>query len=153
MKLFSLSTILAIYGSAVATLSVGWHIRRDMRDRGDLRVDFHLLGEDGAWPFIEWRITNHGTRPLALAHVGCVVRKRFSRQLVYLDGMESPNELPCKLDAGQTVVLQTSLRCPDKVRCLAAWDTTGRCYKMPRDRFELVQQDLARQKRIEAGAP
>lgn len=151
MRLPSFSTILALYGSAVATLSVAWHIRRDIRDRGDLRADFHLLGEDGARPFIEWRITNHGTHPLALAHVGCVVQKRLSRQVVYLDGMESHNELPCKLDVGQTVVLQTSLRWPEGTRCLAAWDTKGRCYRMPRDRFELVQRDVARQKRIDAG--
>ncbi|MDO9694394.1 MAG: hypothetical protein Q7W56_06650 [Candidatus Latescibacteria bacterium] len=131
------STIIAIYGAAVATLSVGWHIRRDRQDQGDLRVDFKCLGSEGGEDnhLLLWCITNHGKHPLALAQLGITTRKWLRKNRVLLDERLMIVELPHLIDAGDTYIIETTFWLPPRATGIAAWDTKGRCYKMPHDRF------------------
>ncbi|MBA4377030.1 MAG: hypothetical protein C0401_12785 [Anaerolinea sp.] len=139
------STIIAIYGAAVATMSVGWHIRRDRQDQGDLRVDFKCVGSAGGKDNHQllWCITNHGKHPLALAQLGIITRKWLKKKRILLDERLLLVDLPHLIKAGDSYIIETTLWLPPEATGIAAWDTKGRCYKMPHDRFRWIAASIS----------
>lgn len=125
------STVTAIYAAVVSTVVAAWQIRSGLRDRGELRVRC-LPVYPGQTEFVNvrWEIANHGSRALVLDHVGCVVRRRLRRTVVFFDEEFCSPSLPRQLNPGEVCVLESSSRVPERLTYYAAWDTQGRCYKM-----------------------
>ncbi len=67
---------LALWGAVLSTLSILWNIRRDIRDRGGLRVHCYVgtitygLGAPDPQPKLVYTVTNIGRRAVVLSGIG-----------------------------------------------------------------------------------
>ncbi|GFP30713.1 hypothetical protein HKBW3S34_01633 [Candidatus Hakubella thermalkaliphila] len=66
-------TILAIWGTVLSSVSIGWQMYRDFTNRGRLRVDTYLANiiEEGPGPqdqtvYLAWKVTNTGRKPIII---------------------------------------------------------------------------------------
>ncbi len=76
-----MTTFLAIWGAVVSTIAILWNIRRDLVDRGKVRVVCylgHLRGGDGPpdpRTYLIYNVTNVGRRSVVVTHIGGAIRK------------------------------------------------------------------------------
>jgi hypothetical protein len=71
-----MTTFLAIWGAALSTIAIVWNIRRDLVDRGKLRVICYrgvLRGGEGLpdpKTYLVYNVTNIGRRPIIVTNIG-----------------------------------------------------------------------------------
>ena len=75
-----MTTFLAIWGAVVSTIAILWNIRRDIADRGKVRVLCYLGKVVGDIPpdsrtHLVYNVTNVGRRTVVLTHIGGAIRK------------------------------------------------------------------------------
>jgi hypothetical protein len=76
----TMTAFLAIWGAVVSTIAIMWNIRRDLTDRGRLRVLCYLGKVVGEIPpdhrrHLVYNVTNVGHRAVVVTHVGGAIRK------------------------------------------------------------------------------
>ena len=76
-----MTTFLAIWGAVVSTIAILWNIRRDLSDRGKVRVLCYLgvlRGGDGPpdpRTHLVYHVTNVGRRAVVVTHIGGALAK------------------------------------------------------------------------------
>ena len=76
----TVTLVLAIWGAVLSTIAIGWNIRRDLADRGRLRVLCYLGELKGGIPpddrtCLVFNVTNVGRRTTVVTHIGGALRK------------------------------------------------------------------------------
>jgi hypothetical protein len=137
---------IALYGAVIATGGLLWTIRRDVKDRPHLRVRATVpisdrMGFDIIGDFLQFEVVNAGRRTIHLREVGGrYVDGRAFGLAIRPEG--SPARWPVKLEPTERVLVNTALpEEPRTVRVLAAWDTLGKEYQVPRS---LVAESIQR---------
>lgn len=136
----SLTQILAIYGSLLATLNLGWLIYKEITNRSKLKVICYfgeILG-DPQLSGIQLSIikaTNVGKQPIYLAQFGGGFEK--SHFLI-------PNQnIPRFLNPGeyQSAYIAASEIFNRDIQFLGAWDSMDRIWKVKQSTIELLKRD------------
>jgi hypothetical protein len=72
----SVTTVLAIWGAVLSTVAILWNVRRDVRDRGALRVHAYVgtfldgVGAPDPQPKLVFNVTNVGRRAVVVSCIG-----------------------------------------------------------------------------------
>ena len=141
------TTWLAICGTIMGAVALGWNISRDLRDRAKLVVDAFIgkrvpMGEssrvDALHDEFIMTVTNVGRRSIWVTGWGAVRRKGTEgppgRYVV-------PGALPRVLGEGEYVMEHTtdlSILSPEIARVFA-WDSIGRKWNLPRRQLRKLQ--------------
>jgi hypothetical protein len=140
----TLTIILAIYGAVLSSIALGWHVYRDMTERGRLRVycyvgDIHTpaLGKKEG-PVLTWSISNVGRQAVWLQTIGGD-----------LDGdnhfMINPHQqLPRELKPGESFLDYADVGEVDPERLTALWacDSLGRYHKARQGDVDAIRPAL-----------
>jgi len=76
-----MTSALAIWGAVLSTLAIIWNIRRDLADRGKLRVLCYRgvlrggVGPPDPKTYLVYHVTNAGRRPVVVTHIGGATTK------------------------------------------------------------------------------
>jgi hypothetical protein len=150
---FAVTTFLAIWGALLSTVLAAWNIYKDIRDRGNIRVEAYLTqweekdeetGKSATEYEVEITLTNIGRRPVIVTSVGAresrgLKSKGFSE--IYFDVRRI---LPKRLDAGEFVSLERDelfFLVDSKYDRLFARDSLGRYYFLPKAELDLMRQN------------
>jgi hypothetical protein len=154
-----MTTCLAVWGAILSTFLAVWTIYRDIRDRGNLRVEAYLSewderGEEANELHrkyeVEIILTNIGRRPIFVSDIGVGnqhglwlylwrrlpprIRLHLSPPKKFYEAILRVDGLPARLESGQNVSLKrenlTFLDGRESV--LFALDTLGRYYTLPK---------------------
>jgi hypothetical protein len=141
----AIARAVAIYAAAVSTVALLWNIRRDLRDRGNLRVQT-MVATDSTFgrlviaDQIAWSVVNSGRRPVFLNALGGFYRdgRPFALALA-IPPDRGFEPLPRKLEPGQRELVWTVLpEDPHSILRLAAWDTEGHIFYPPSHQLRQV---------------
>jgi len=81
LEMDALTTFLAVWGAIVSTVVIIWNIRRDLVDRGRLRVTCYFgqlrsgVEPEDPRTYLFYHVTNTGRRPVVVTHIGGAIRK------------------------------------------------------------------------------
>lgn len=141
---------LALYGAVLSSASAVWNIRRDVRDRGRLRVrarvavDNFFPSTPGIADHITFELVNDGRRALIVQRLGGIARdgKPFELPIDPTASRLRPTDGPLKLEPGERLVVEVAplRQAVDGLRRLCAWDTLGRRYCAPASELRAVQR-------------
>ena len=75
-----MTTYLAIWGAVLSTIAILWNVRRDLADRGKLRVLCYLGNVRGAISpdsrtHLVHNVTNVGRRAVVVTHIGGAIKR------------------------------------------------------------------------------
>lgn len=146
-----LTTILATTGAILGIINIVWSIYRDLTDRGRLRVGWfigHLIGPGvhDARPKLMYTVTNVGRRPIMVTQIGGGQGKEhflIVPRTGTLPRMLAPSEYLNDWAEDPVGVLLHR----DGLKFLAAWDSLGRVYRVPKRR---VKKLIAEAKEMQA---
>jgi len=89
----------AIYGAILSTIAILWNIRRDIKDRSEIKVNAKIVNRFLAVGSIEYicvELSNSGKRPITVKEISYKIGKQ-----IYVAKLSFPNDLPKELDEGQ----------------------------------------------------
>ncbi len=138
----SLTIVLAVWGAIVSTVSIVWLIRRDLLDRGQLRVICYvgeIVGGPNptgvSTPRLVYNVTNRGRRPILVTHIGGAVAK--DRHFMV------PNApVPKMLQPGEYFLGLSDLSILDEEpTALWAIDSFGKHWKVPRKQLQYLLRE------------
>jgi hypothetical protein len=162
----NLTTFLALWGAILSSITFGWNLFRDLRDRANVKVDAMLryittdaVGKtvavsprvaadhqlEGAHPdrlFVLFLITNVGRRPVTIRDLAGKRDPRRSATgksgfIIY------PDNLPKSLSEGESVQELSELDClSDDVTVIYASDSTGHHWKVPKRTLRDLKREL-----------
>jgi hypothetical protein len=130
----TVTTFLAVWGAVVSTIAIIWNIRRDLADRGKLRVICYIgqtmggsAAEDAKRRLVYY-VTNTGRRPILVTHIGGA----FTKESHFI--VPTRVQMPRMLQPGEYLLeysrdLSTLERKP---QALWAIDSVGKYWKIPR---------------------
>jgi hypothetical protein len=128
-----LTTFLAIWGAVVSTIAIVWNVRRDLVDRGKLRVVCYRGGLRGGYgppdpkTYLVYNVTNVGRRPVIVTNLGGARNKKTH----FVISTRSP--LPRTLQHGEYFMECSDLSIMDEQpEALWAVDSLNRYWKFPR---------------------
>jgi hypothetical protein len=128
-----MTTFLAIWGAVVATIAIVWNIRRDLVDRGKLKVVCYIgqivgsgVGPTDPTRRLVYNVTNIGRRSVIVTHIG--------GKLTADTNFMVPNaKVPRTLQPGEYFNEYCDLSVlHDKPQELWALDSLGKYWKIPR---------------------
>ena len=140
-----ITTILAIWGALLASVTFAWSIYKEVKRSGHLRVDcyvgdvFDIGIMSGGSQCLVWNITNFGKEPVILTYVGAITRNGHNLML------RAHIPLPKTLQPSEYVMeYSQDLKILDNdLVDLVARDSLGRIFKAPRRQVKnLVRQQL-----------
>jgi hypothetical protein len=152
-RAFAVTTFLAIWGALLSTVLAAWNIYKDIRDRGNIRVEAYLTeweekdeetGKLDTKYEVEITLTNIGRRPVIVTSIGV---RRDSRRLksrgfseMYFD----VRILPKSLDPGEFVSIERDklfFLVDSEYDRLFARDSLGRYYFLPKAELDRMRQN------------
>jgi hypothetical protein len=144
----SLTTFLALWGAVVSTIAIGWHIWRDLLDRGKLRVICYVgqvvggPGPPDPTPKLVYNVTNTGRRPILVTHIGGA----FAKDRHFMVPMR--DQMPRMLQPGEYLLeYSKDLSVLDeKPTALWAIDSLGKHWKVPRKQLQYLLREHQREK-------
>jgi len=148
-----LTTFLAVWGAVVSTAAIVWNVRRDLVDRGKLRVTCYLghlqggFGPEDPRLHLVYSVTNTGRRPVTVTHIGGAVTKERHFMII------PRGELPRTLQPGEAVLeYSDDLSVLDEAP-LALWaiDSIGKHWKVPRKPLRQLLRDRKKDATSRAG--
>jgi hypothetical protein len=138
-----LTTFLAVWGAIVSTAAIIWNIRRDLVDRGRLRVICYFgqlrsgVEPEDPTTYLAYQVTNMGRRPVVVTHIGGAIRKGRHFMVNTRVGM------PRTLQPGECFLEYThDLSVLDQSpQSLWAIDSLGKHWKVPRKQLRQLLRD------------
>lgn len=146
-----ITKFLAIYGALLASITFGWNLLRDLKDRPDVRITA-MIGEFVAEhgipgsrlePQLVVTITNVGRRPVFIKGWG-----GDHARTAWKDHRKSfliiPRSAPKMLNEGEYIIEYTRDLggcLSDYVTSLYAWDSTGRHWKLPSRQLRQLKRE------------
>jgi hypothetical protein len=148
-----MTTFLAVWGAVLSTILAMWNIYKDLRDRGNIRVQAYLSEgtetdeETGDSVFrcqVEIILTNIGRRPVIVTSIGV---RRNSRRREKPRGLSEAyfvsRDIPKRLDPGEFVSIEQDqlffLEGSAEYDHLFAMDSLGRYYFLPKAEMDLMR--------------
>jgi hypothetical protein len=126
------SDFAAWWGAIIATIALAWHILRDLRSKGYLKVQAMYQAEN-IWsrsaPVLTVRVTNVGSKPVLVQGIA-IQRKKGAVPSHYF----FPCQIPKMLARGEFFlqILDRTGWLPHATEKLYAWDSSGRHWYMAR---------------------
>jgi hypothetical protein len=152
-----ITTVLAIWGAVLSTITVVWNVLRDRRDRPKLKLTpllelmaqdsyghLHplkdLTGEehDKAQCVLGLTVTNVGRRPILVTGWGTTAANNSVPTFFPAFRRSEP------LGEGEFQRLAVTSALKDSVRTIFVRDSTGKDWKLPRKQFELLFKEAKR---------
>ena len=133
-KDISTTTILAIWGAFLSSVTFGWNLFRDVTKRGRLKVSCYVgniitvgVGADPS-DYLVWSVTNVGGEPVVLTHIGGALKNGHH----FMIGV-TRIRLPHTLKPGEYIVeYSPEINILDhNLKSLWALDSVGRTFKVP----------------------
>ncbi len=131
----SSSDVAAWWGAIVATIALGWHILRDVRSKGRLKVEaiFQVSSnEPPLLPELTVQVTNVGSKPILVQGIAIERKKGSTPGYRFF-----PCQIPKVLARGEFFlqVLDRNGWLPVAAERLYAWDSSGKHWYMARKKF------------------
>ncbi len=127
MEQNKIALILAIYGAILSTIAILWNIRRDLKDRAEIRVHVKLVSRQGPTiSFVEYicvELSNTGKRPVTIIEIRYQIEKQ-----IYLAKPSQLHSLPKELGEGQFFgvdIMKDKIENPDMVESFIVKDARG----------------------------
>jgi hypothetical protein len=139
----TVTRVLAAWGAVVSTIAIIWNIRRDLADRGKLRVVCYIgqvvggLGPEDSQPKLVYNVTNTGRHPILVTHIGGA----FSKDRHFMVPTRGP--MPRTLQPGEYLLEYSEdlSVLHQKPEALWAIDSIGKYWKIPRRRVrQLIRE-------------
>ena len=137
------TTVLAVWGAVLSTISLAWNIRRDLFDRGKLEVVCYLatIQSEGGRPdstlYLVYRVTNVGRRAVVVTHLGGARTKKTHFMVM------PKQPLPRTLEPGQYFLEYTDSRfLHDRPATLWAVDSLDRHWRLPRRALKRLLREV-----------
>ena len=120
---------LAIYGAVLSTIVMIWNIKRDIKDRADIKVNVNLVERglmDVKVPYICVELSNTGKRPITVIEIHYRIEKNM-----FPAELSKSQDLPKELGEGQfysTDIMKENIKDLSKVEFFIAKDARGKRY-------------------------
>lgn len=136
----ALTVFLAIWGAVLSTIAIGWNVRRDLIDRGRLRVICYvgqLVGGPGPEDPIAklvYNVTNIGRRAIVVTHIG----GEFSKDRHFM--VTTRGQMPRMLQPGEYFLEYVDNLAVLEENPTALWaiDSLGKRWKISRRQLRLL---------------
>lgn len=141
-----LTTFLAVWGALLSTVALTWHVIRDFRDKGALKLDA-MIGK--MYPdhtdrdYLVINITNVGRRPVLVKGLGAMKNKKAPTPRGLL---LAPRGLPKMLKEGKYHLEFThDFRfLADEIEKIYGWDSTGREWRLPSKELKKLKAEATK---------
>ena len=125
-----ITLIIAIYGAVLASTTLLWNIRRDLKDKAKLKIDCYIGNRipdvEGYGRYLVYSLTNTGRRAINITTIG-----GYTGVGKYSAFVITSRDLPKTLNEGEYTIEYAHdfafLGKPLKYLC--AYNSTGKCYK------------------------